>query len=357
MRYYRYLLIFITIFTASLANAVFVPDLNVASVAVKNTTTAARQAVLPEALGQVLVKMSGNPAIMTLPAVQDALDQVGDLLQSYSYVKQAQPDGSSQQRVQVAFDQKAVQQLLRKADQAIWSDHRPLTLLWWKINNNTGAEGISSASDTLTLRGIQQDAKQRGVPILLPAMDLQDQSRLNDPANDFFDLPLLSTMAKRYGAPSILAGSIQLHGHQWKGKWLLLSGGTPYRWVNTAETLDALFKKSLNSMADLLANQLAVSHDQGMQTSVTLDIRNVVGLQDYANVMKALKHLMPVAGVMVKDMSGSHLLLSIKTIGGVPALTQALSRQSAFTTEDVDAQQRADLYYRWKPIPSGSSHG
>jgi uncharacterized protein len=357
MRYYRYLLIFFTIFVASLAQAAYVADLNVASVAVKNTSVAERQSALPAALAQVLIKMSGNPAIMTLPAVQDAVDQVSDLLQSYSYATQVQPDGASQRQLQVAFDQKALAQLLRKAGQAVWSDHRPLTLLWWKLQGDQGADVISSASDALLLRDIRQDAKQRGVPVLLPAMDLQDQAFLNNQPGQFLAVNALSKVAKRYDAPAILAGNVQKNGGQWQGKWLLLVQGTPYRWLNSASTLEGLAKQAVNDMANLLANQLTVSDDKGMQTQVLLDVGDVARLGDYARVMSVLKHLMPVASVVVRDMSGSHLLLEVKAIGGVQALTQALSSQSELTSEDVDQQQSADLYYRWKPRQSRSLNG
>ena len=233
--------IFPLLFIASLANATNVSGLNVAIVPVANTSASARQAVLSKALGQVLVKLSGNPTVMTVPAIQNALDNMDVLIQSYSYLDQKQSDGQGPLRLQVTFDQSALKQLLQRAGQAEWPSNRPLTLLWIQILNGNDTSVLSNTNDVALSQEVQQAAKLRGIPILLPAMDLQDQSLVNE-KTETFNQTLLKQVSDRYGTAAILAGNIQQNDGQWEGSWLLLMNDTPYQWRNKAGSIDVLFR-------------------------------------------------------------------------------------------------------------------
>lgn len=353
MRKCLYYLVFSFLFIVGAARAMEVSGLNVATVLVENASTAARQAALPNALGQALIKMSGNPAVMTLPTVQNALDDTNALIQSYGYSNQNQPDGQMQLLLQITFDSKALKQLLRKAGQADWSSDRPLTLLWVQTQNGGQPQILSNTNDTQLSQDILKVAKTRGVPVLLPAMDLDDQAFMNT-GTDAFDPSLLKQAMKRYAAAAVLAGNIQQNENQWQGQWILLMDNTPYRWRNTEKSMDDLLTRAMNDVANLMANQLAVVDKKGLQTGVTLDITNVTGLADYAKVLSTLRHLSPVANVSIKDMSGSDLLLQIKTIGGEQALSDALSLEQNFSAiESPDnSDGKADLYYRWNGLAS-----
>lgn len=354
MRQYFFYFIFSLLFLVNVAQAVVVPDLNVAVVPVANTSAAARQDVLPKALGEALIKLSGNPTIMTIPAIQNALDDINSFIQSYGYSQKEQPDGQSQLLLQVTFDKKALKQLLRQAAQTNWASNRPLTLLWIQITNKGNAFVLSNTNDVDLAKSVHRVAKLRGLPVLLPAMDLEDQAFISPTPG--FDKILLDQASQRYGAKAILAGDIQQNGTQWQGKWLLLMNGTPYQWSNKAKSVYALMQRAINDMVNLMANQLAVADDKGLQTSVTLDITNVNSLDDYVKILSIVRHLTPVAGVAIKDMNSSDLVLQIKTIGGTQALSDALSKESQFTAleSSYETNSRADLFYRWQGT---QSHG
>ena len=349
MRWSVLCLFFSLFFMINVAEATVVLDLNVVTVAVANASSSARQAVLPKALGQVLVKLSGNPAVMTVPAIQNALDDMDSLIQSYAYLNQEQADGKSQLQLQIRFDLKALKQLLQRSGQADWPDNRPLALLWIQVPDQYGSTILSNTNDTPVSQVVKQTAKLRGVPILLPTMDLQDQSLLNKETSTF-DQALLTQVSHRYGAAAVLAGRIQQNGTQWQGSWLLLMNDTPYQWRNSADSMNTLLQRSINDMVNLMANQLSVTDNKDLQADVTLDISNVQNLDDYAKALQAIRHLTPVTGASIKDMNGSDLLLLVKTIGGEQALITALSLQSRFIALDAadDSSGNADLFYRWR---------
>jgi len=328
-----------------------VADLNVAGVQVANASAAERERVMPSALGQALIKISGNPGVMTLPVIQDASTSVNDLIQSYSYSTRSDANGQSQLMLQVTFDKNGLITLLQKAGQAIWPSDRPMTLVWLNIQDGSQTNILSSSNDTPLLQALKKDAETRGIPILLPAMDLQDRSLVNSDSTKTFDISKLKQAEKRYAATSILAGKLTgTADDRWHGRWLLLVNGVPYRWENTGSDINSSIAGAVADMANLMANQLAVVDNKDLRTDVTMEVKDVGDLGDYAKVIKILRRLSPVAQVTVKDMTGSELILQIKTLGGEQALTRALASKHLFAALPMSSDQansKADLYYRW----------
>jgi len=340
------------IFFASIAQAVTLNDLNVATVQVANDSASARMKAMPIAVGQVLIKMSGNPGVMTLPVIQNAASDVNGWIRSYSYFTQVGANGKTQQMLRVTFDKAALVKILEKSGQSIWSADRPLTLVWVNIQDGSQNNILSNTSATPILQALRTNAKLRGLPILLPAMDLQDQSFINDNEAQDFDVKKLKAAAKRYGASAILAGNISgTADDRWRANWMLLANGAPYRWQNTAVDLNAVIAGAVGDMANLMVNQLAVVNDKDLRTDVMMTVKGVGDLGDYAKVLKVLRHLAPVAKVTVKDMHGSDLLLQVKTLGGEQALTRAMAAKRLFTVlphqSDEQGNDQIALSYRW----------
>lgn len=349
MRNYFYGLIVILMLICSVANPSVAPNLNVASVPVSNMSVEIRQKALPPALGQVLVKMSGNPAITTIPMIQNAMDDADGLIKSYSYSREILDNGNAQLMLHVTFDRKALKKLLRRAGQAYWQKERPLTLLWFQIQNTNDQEMLSNTNDPSLSHDILNTAKARGIPVVLPAMDLQDHDFVKTDANGGVDPSLLQQAAARYGATAILVGVVNQGDQQWRGTWTFYLNDAPFHWQGEADSLSSLCQQAVNEMANLMANQLAVVNDKDLQTNVTVRVDNVAGLEDYAKVLLTLRHLSQVAGVSVIDMDASDLILNVKTIGGAQALSDALSKQTHFvSTETPDnLKNKVDLSYRW----------
>ena len=107
-----------------------IQDIYTTSLPVANRSTQTLNQALPKALGAVLIKLSGNPGIITLPNIQPALTQASKLVQSYSF-QQAPAKTTTDQplMLQVSFDKDAVRNLLQNNHKAIWSPNRPLTLI------------------------------------------------------------------------------------------------------------------------------------------------------------------------------------------------------------------------------------
>jgi len=348
MRRHFFYLIFSVFFAVNVAAATIVSRLNIAMVPVNDTSLAARQIALPKALSQVLVKLSGNPKIMTVPMIQEALGQVNQLIQSYDYLNQTLADHSSQLILRVTFNETALKQLLRNLGQANWSDQRLLTLMWIQMVSHGNAMVLSSTNDMHLSQEVQKTAQLRGVPILFPTMDLQDQSFIS--SKDPFNRSLLQQAVMRYGADAILGGYVRENNHQWQGRWFLLAKGVPYQWGSKADSIEILLQDAVNDMANLMANQLAMVDDQALQSDVILQVNQVENLEDYVTVLSKLRRLTSVAKVTTQKINDSSLLLCVRVAGGEQALSNALASESHFVAlnRPDTLEHQADLWYRWR---------
>ncbi len=325
--------------------------LNVATVPIASRTGKAYQAGLLGAFTKVLIKISGNPSVATIPQIENALPSAKRLLRSYSYQQATDANGQTQLYLIATFDAKAVDQILRNAGQAIWKN-RPLTLVWLKVSTAGDTNILSSNDQNDLTQALQQAAAQRGISLLLPTMDLQDQSFINTTSPQKFDLNNLQKIAQRYNVPAILAGDItKADDGNWQAQWVLLINGSPQEWQASANSQAALMAAGINNTADTLASQFAALDNQNLQSVVKIAVSNVSDLDDYAKVLRYLKRLPSVSKVSVSDMSDNGLLLQVSITGNLQTFQNTLhSRkkliaiQPATTTVSPDAM----LYFRWR---------
>ena len=339
--------------------AVEVLDINTAMVAVSDQSPQTLQRSLPQALEQVLVRMSGNSGIMTLPTIRDTLPKINNYVEKYSYIVKAdEKDKQQLLLLQVAFDKRAMRHLLQNANQAIWSANRPLTMVWISVPNGSQSEMLASESQNPTVRRIKQAAFLRGIPIIFPVMDLEDQTNVAQSASTLLSIPQLQEIARRYGVDSILFGTVVVDANeQLQGEWQLFLNGTLYEWQTTGIDVTQVVINSIDRAADMMANQFATFDSKGMENLITMEVTGVQTLDDYVRVVSLLKHLSPVIKVSVSDMNTNMLLFKIKMAGNLEDLVTALKSVSHLVTESTPSQKSlegANLFYRWKasqPVP------
>lgn len=333
------------------AQMVQVPNLNTADIPIASQSQEALQQAMRQALIQVLIKSSGNRGIATLPEIQNTLSSANQLVQSYSYYNQGNTQGRQQLFVSITFNRKGLYRLLRQAGQAVWTSQRPLTLIWLNVVDSQGNRVISSSSDDQITTALKIYAFQRGLPYLLPEMDLQDQNEVNVDSVQPFDTQNLVASAKRYGVNTVLAGYMKQNANNtWQGQWLLWLNGEPFRWNNQGGTVDAAIRCAMNSTADIMANQFVVEDAQTLQSTVKLAITNVNDLDKYVQVINYLHKLTPISEVSVDDMNGTILLLDVKVVGGVQNLMGVLKNNPHLQVTAMSPPLEpihAELYYRW----------
>lgn len=148
---------------------------NEAQIQVEDQTQRTQQAALKKALKQVFIKMSGSESVLDNAGVRAALTSPQSLLRSYRFAF----DNNRTYYI-AEFDQAKLNEILQRELLPLWGDRRPETIVWLAQEDENETRAILEESlDTELQRALKQTAKERGVPLSLPLMDLTDSVNIS----------------------------------------------------------------------------------------------------------------------------------------------------------------------------------
>ena len=171
-----------------------------------------RKAGAKRGLLEVLQKISGFPVPGDRPTINRALTIADQYLYQFSYAKMEPGEVAralpGSLWLTMRFEEKSIQELIKKGKLARWGANRPSVLVWMAVDDGRKRVIMSDGVDHSALRALQSGAKKRGLPLIFPLNDLEDSMAL--PVGQLwgmFDDPI-SVASKRYGAESVLALSL-----------------------------------------------------------------------------------------------------------------------------------------------------
>ena len=314
------------------AKAANVSDLYQGTVPVDDRSATARQGAVQAALKVVLVKVSGNANVASVPAVAARLSQANTLLQQYRYLAPMQtPVGTTGLQLQAKFDTNGVNQLLQQAGQALWPNHRPSLGVWLYVDglDNT-THTITSDMDTADPLAVmpfllEQTADNRGVPIVLPSAAMVKANPIE--VDDLDNLPNTSVVPilTALHVDGLLVGRIiQMGDNTWQSHWTFILGQDTMQWQSTNTDLNVLFDGVLANVVDNLTQQFAVLPDNQNGNKVLLSIDQVKDAKTFSRLMRYLNQLSLVLQVQVVRVTDQTVVVALQTNGGEQALRQAL---------------------------------
>jgi len=312
-----------------------VADLYEAEVPVMGQDEGERVDAVRVALSEVLVRVTGKRDAPSTPELQDALRRPMRYVQQFRYRDRpkarpgdgAAPDTSEDQYTQalwVTFDPRALNNLLTEAGLPVWGRVRPATLLWLAVEDR-GQRHLLGADTPGELRDrVRAAARLRGVPILLPLLDLQDQRALkfSDVWGDFQDSIL--NASKRYEGEAVLVGRLFREGDgSWQSRWSFYQNGGAERWTAKGDR-DDVVRAGIETAADQLAARFAQVLTAGGGGSVDMVVSDINSLDDYARAMRYLNGLDPVRSLSVARVAGDTVTFHITVRGNVDALVRTI---------------------------------
>lgn len=303
---------------ASGAQAAVVKDLYETEVAVTEQSAGARAQAMQAALLQVMTKVSGQTRFSE-QAQTAAAQRAEQLVEQFRY----QTAGGYRQ-LWARFGESAVNQLLQELGLPVWGGMRPSLLVWLAVEDK-GARIIVGGDEGMEWQNmVNQAAKARGLPLLLPVRDLEEQRRLTvvDVWGDFDER--ITEASRRYQADEILVGRVFRSGSRWAGRWSRSDALERQSWENSAESLDELISQAVNTAADLLAARYASVVNQGQSSVVRLRIQGLTGVKAYARVMGYLKSLDRVQQVSLHEARGDVLVAELALLGDHQQLAQLI---------------------------------
>ncbi len=167
-----------------------------------------------EALDDMLIRYSGLRQLPASPALQSAQQQAG------RYIAQTQTrNENGEKTADVSFDPAAVQHLAQTLGLPVWNHDRPAIMLWLvdnRGNNSAGERRIMLDQEYSAAREqLRQVAMERGIPLLLPLGDLEDNMAVS--ASDVYGnfINPIAAASLRYQPDAVLVASLNNDSLTW----------------------------------------------------------------------------------------------------------------------------------------------
>jgi len=312
------------------ARAVPVHDLYLTTVPVSSQTSEERARILPKALLQVLVKVSGNKAVGSLAEIAQSMANAPQLVKQYSYLEPTEEHPNLCLRV--IFDYQAVNTMLQHAGQAIWGMERPVLLVWVVQGDTKAPRLVAQDTHHDLLNALTHFANRRGVPLLFPILDLYDLTNVQADALWQGKINGVQQASKRYGDQPILMVRVAKQGYLWQGRWqLLIEDDEPVTWHTENANIQSMLLEGVDQVADALAKRFAVVNTREAPEAITLVVDDIEDVAHYTRVMHYLRRLTPVTRVEVEEMSPQQVRFSLAVKGGMGVLQGLLNQQSMLT--------------------------
>lgn len=342
--------------------AVEVEGLYQATITVESRNNEAeRRRAFSEAMREVLTKVSGLSEIINSSSVRRALNNPEPYVESWRAKANLVPVNAEAQvselreviAIEVNFYESEIQRLLDENNMPIWPANRPETLIWMVVQDELSERQIinnNSPENAARITALQKVADARGLPLLFPLLDLEDQLRLN--VNSLWDLDEAAILnaSQRYQAESILALRIyrSLSGEVLaKSLYFFRDNVFSYEEFELSEDF---ISGSINLASDELSQYFSVLiSGTDNNVIINMQIDDIDSPEDYAALLTYLNTLEGVNSFQLTRVTGSSLYLEMLTGGQLRQLVETIALQPNLL-EVSELNRVGDdvaMHYRW----------
>ena len=344
------LLVFLCTCVQVPAWAVPVDDLYIAEVLVADESKRQLKIGARSGLLQILIRVSGNTDIEGSESIRAALVDPSAYYYQFSYESTDEMLFVAAEQVvakilRVHFEPSSVARLLRESSLPVWGSNRPAVLLWVVVSEGQDRRILGEADESPVIQSLVNQAKQRGIPLTFPILDLEDAVQISSAEVWGAFLDRIDAASTRYDADVILTARIQKEvSGRWNGRW---SSKIVDRW-ESVETVAFSADGLVREMVDHLANELAVRYALGSSRSnIKLVVEGVVSLPEYAALSSYLEQLTPVLNSSIVALQGDVAEFDIQTEGQYEQLIELIELDQRLILLNKGANG-SRLLYRWK---------
>ena len=308
----------------------------------KAPTSGDMVAAQSQALGDVLVKVTGKRDILTQPDVVKALAAPGDYVQHYGY-----QDVGPVKFLKADFNVAKVNALISQSKFALLGPARPQMALWLVINEGERRILPDQSSDGWA-SALRTQSQAMGLPVSIPLMDLDDNMAVN--ATDVwgrFAAPILQA-SQRYGAEMVVLGKLTPEGDKWSIDWGLYG---PKAGGELAELTRGSSSGTQAEVAQHFADELAAwlvqnygTRISGVASSQTLVVEGLSGIDGMITVQKMLQGMASVTKVTIGKLEGDKVTFDLSLQGDKAELIRGLQLESRLRQID---DNDSGLRYQW----------
>ncbi|WP_448555579.1 DUF2066 domain-containing protein [Thalassotalea montiporae] len=330
------LVLILTTFSIFSAAAIEVTDLYQAKVAVDSQANKDRNQAIKKAMAAVLLKVGGQESVLINGEVKRQLNRYNQYLTQYRYER------DSEQLFLVAmFDENKINQLFQQQNLAIWGSLRPQILVWLLNENDLNREVVAESAGLSWPKQVNDFSEQRGLPLLLPLMDLEDTLQVNvtdlwgrfadateqAAARYFVDANLIirisnSSLLSEQDQQVACEGVLCQQPSWYAVDWSLLAERQQFGETYEGSDVAALLSQVLKDVASVVYQDYALSTD--LNNELLIDVANVDSLTSYVEIHQFLTALSAVESVTLVEAEEQTRTFKLNLLGSKKALLASL---------------------------------
>lgn len=237
MKLHTRFLCFCCLFIAQSVTAVELGSLFTASVTTQSQSREHRNRAISDALQVVISRLTADQEFAQNPVVKSALENAASYVDQYRYAQNSNDNGKSSLRILlVTFNKETLMSMLRSSGLAVWGANREKILVWLVIEQEGKLALLDVDQDDEVETAIQSAANEKGIPLLLPLMDLEEKQAIS--AKDILanTSDTVTTASARYDVATVLSGKLVKLRTCWRSEWALHSNKSE-RWAEPCTDL------------------------------------------------------------------------------------------------------------------------
>ena len=349
--------------------AVEVKDLYQASVTINSQNSSDRANAIKKALAAVMIKVGGEKSVLENDVIKKSLKNYNAFLTQYRYQQKllqiTDEQGNNKQLFLVAsFNAAKINQLFQEANLPLWGSLRPQVLLWLIDEQGLSRSIISNSSASNLPFIVNEFSSQRGLPIMMPLMDLTDTNQIQ--VSDVwgrFQQPIKKA-SERYNAEAIAVMRISNsslveqdlsftdnentkptdcgllcvqpqkinNGYvvDWSLlDWSVIEGQQKFSKQYQGADSHLLLSQALADITEQIYKRYALSTSS--QNEFVIEVANVDSLAAYVDIFNFLNNLSSVKTVTLQSAKGSVRRFNLQLLGSTDALLASLKLNDKLT--------------------------
>ncbi|WP_152555695.1 DUF2066 domain-containing protein [Methylomarinum vadi] len=328
--------------------AVEVKGLYETEVLAKSRSNEDRNKAIREALAVVLGRVVAADKVMETPVVKTALAGASHYVRQFQYAmisSKWQRDERSR-LMRVLFDEQQLLELLRSGNVGIWSEIRPETLAWLVVERQDKLRFYEADSMPELENALTRAARIKGLPLIFPMLDLEEQQRISVSEVLSNDSTQLLAASERYDVVSVLAGRLVEKGKCWEAEWALYFDEKIEQWATPCAALSEVTLSGMQGVYDVLSKYYAVKPEIAESGFIRLKIKGVKTMTDMVRVTEFLQSVALIKSVNWVSVENGYNIYKIKYEGSDVLLAEALTAANVLAPVPGAELSRYELKYR-----------
>ncbi len=310
-----------------------------------------RKLAIKSGLAKVLVKITGRSAVGDLLELEDVYRVAPQYVQQFRYLKipkkqrrvvatadrqnTVKPGKIANKKLWIRFNKKAINKMLRQRNFPVWGQTRPSALVWFVVDKGGRREFVGTERDNVFYETIVNYAKNRGLPVRFPLMDLTD--RLNIKTSDIwagFDGAILKA-SERYHTEAVIVGrAFKSFTGVWNTRWSLYLNGHRQVWEFQDTDISAALTPGIDQVTDNLSVRFTQVNFSQDNNQVLLKVTNIEDLADYSRVVKYISSISSVIQIQPYVLNKDNVIFNLTTRGGRIGVAQSIALGRLFVKEE-----------------------